>query len=261
MTLAVSAALWLSVQLPVTNVRQVTCSDERGKGAACRAPRPAERRSGEGVPGRHSIPPSPSSQPQTQRPHSWPRFSLPSSQSSIYAFIHFFLALYFNSLVCAFNHLFIKFLITHIANVYWANSCRLDVLGSFGKVSSLISMKNLTTAPAFTEHVFCVTHHELSHFILTRVMWGKMLFLTTFFRDWVKCFRGVRWGVQSHTAGRSQSQNSKSCLSNIAHTLLSTTWGHLNRSESRMFVLLAQNEFWIGKVVPDLCCKVWTGDW
>ena len=72
--------------------------------------------------------------------------------------------------MCAFNHLFIKFLITHIANVYWANSCRLDVLGSFGKVSSLINIKNLTTAPAFTEHVFCVTHHELSHFILTKVI-------------------------------------------------------------------------------------------
>lgn len=119
--------------------------------------------------------------------------SLSISHSLVYAFIHFFIALYFNSLVCAFNHLFIKFLITRIANVYWANSCRLDVLGSFGKVSSLISIKNLTTtAPAFTEQVFCVTHHELSHFILTKVIWGKMLFLTAFFRDWVKCFRRFR---------------------------------------------------------------------
>lgn len=148
----------------------------------------------------------------------------------------------------AFNHLFIKFLITHIASVYWANSWRIRcTLGSLGKVSSLISMKNLTTAPAFTEHVFCVTHHELSHFILTRVIWGETLFLTTFFRGWVKCFRGFRCGVQSHTADSLQSQHSKPCLSNTAHMLSSTAWGRLNRSENRMFVFFAQNEFWIGR--------------
>ena len=238
----------------------MTCRSEREKGTALQGIAPHRSTDhGKGVPVTQGPSPRPPSHRRPSASTCGPASHFPAS---IHSFMHsfiFFIALYFNSLMCAFNHLFIKFLITHIANVYWANSCRLDVLGSFGKVSSLISIKNLTIAPAFTEHVFCVTHHELSHFILTKVIWGKMLFLTAFFRDWVKCFRRFRWVVQSHTAGRLQSQLSKSCLSNTAHMFLSTTWGCLNRSENLMFVLLAQNEF-IGKVVPDLCCKIWTVD-
>lgn len=102
------------------------------------------------------------------------------------ASIHFFIESYFNLLMYSFNHLSINFLIAHIANIYWANNCRLALFGSFCMVESLLSVVTPPpTSSSLTECVFSVSIticivHELSHFIFMQVVWDKQLLLAVF---------------------------------------------------------------------------------
>lgn len=121
----------------------MTCSNERRKGAALQNILPdGNTDHGKGISIKHRV----SFHSFLLHHIPWPSPSTCGLTSQFPVPIHsFFSLLCFNSLMYSFYHLFINFLITHVANIYWASNCRLDLLGSFYMVDFLISMTKLTT--------------------------------------------------------------------------------------------------------------------